>query len=379
MAKCKACGETYPEGSRFCAHCGASVADENAVIADALQAAQKDFDRDSMATLDKSRITYVCSICGSINRIDQDKCTRCGKPRPRNEYVNALKRINASKEMNAQNETLVAPLPVQAEPVQAVEEPVIQEPIAQAEPVAQEPARQVAANVVPVGGQAGAITQPFVVVPYVDSMYPLRQYNPNQLYRYQPYTPDELAAIKAQREAEELKARLAAQEQAQATQESVQEVCESDACSSKRVKKFAGWTLFLSIIMAACAGFVAYIVVGSGLDFAGLELFGYLRLAGAAVMVITALAAIIHSIVRLANGSAKCRGWIIGLLYLVATVAFAIGTIFLGGKAFAFDAIIAYVTNLINANLVKFIGGAVAVVASFIHLVVTAASPRGCK
>ncbi len=377
MAKCKACGETYPEGSRFCAHCGASLADDNAVIADALQAAQKDFDRDSMATLDKSRITYVCSICGSINRIDQDKCTRCGKPRPRNEYVNALKRINASKEMNAQSETLVAPLPVQAEPVQVVEEPVVQEPIAQPEPV-QEVVNQVAPSVMPVGGQAGAITQPFVVVPYVDSMYPLRQYNPNQLYRYQPYTPEELAAIKAQREAEELKARLAVQEQAVA-QEGSQEVCENNVCDAKRVKKFAGWTLFLSIIMAACAGFIAYLVVGNGFDFAGLELFGYIRLAGVAVMVITALAAIIHSIVRLASGNAKCRGWIIGLLYIIAAVAFAIGTIFAGGKAFAFDAIVAYVTDLINTNIIKFIGGVVAVVVAFIHLVVTAASPRARK
>ncbi|MBR2349852.1 MAG: hypothetical protein IKA77_04445 [Clostridia bacterium] len=59
MAKCKACGEFNPEGSRFCAKCGSSMADDNAVIAEALKEAQKDFDRDSMATLDKSRITYV--------------------------------------------------------------------------------------------------------------------------------------------------------------------------------------------------------------------------------------------------------------------------------------------------------------------------------
>ncbi|MBO5776677.1 MAG: zinc ribbon domain-containing protein [Clostridia bacterium] len=230
MAKCKACGEIYPEGSRFCARCGSSVADDNTVIAEALKEAQKDFDRDSMATLDKSRITYVCSICGSINRIDQPKCTRCGKPRPRNEYVNALKRINQSAEFNAQQETLVAPLPVAA-PEQPVEEAPVAEPVKEvAAPV--QAAQPVVANMMVAGGQQGVVAQPFVVVPYVDSMYPLRQYNPNQLYRYQPYTPEELAAIKQQKEAEELRARLAAQ-QAQAAQE---EISVKDNCckASKR-------------------------------------------------------------------------------------------------------------------------------------------------
>ncbi len=376
MAKCKACGETYPDGSRFCAHCGASVADNNTAVAEALQAAQKDFDRDSMATLDKSRITYVCSICGSINRIDQDKCTRCGKPRPRSEYVNALKRINASKEMNAQNETLVAPLPVQTEPVQEVQEPVVQEPISQPEPE-QEPApvQPIAHSVMHVGGQAGAITQPFVVVPYVDSMYPLRQYNPNQLYRYQPYTQEELAAIKAQREAEELQARLQAEQQAQRSEETpVAPVCQG--VDKKKVKSFAGGTLFLSIIMMAIAAIVGYAMFKDGLTLTGLETFGYVKLAGAAVMIITAIAAFIHSLVRVSSGKACCRGWIIGLLYLIATVAFAAGVIFGSSATVSASAVTDY---LANGDIVHMAIGVAAVVVSFIHFVVCACSPKEKK
>lgn len=383
MAKCKACGETYPEGSRFCSRCGASVADDNAVIAEALQAAQKDFDRDSMATLDKSRITYVCSICGSINRIDQDKCVRCGKPRPRSEYVNALKRINASKEMNAQPETLVAPLPVQAaEPDKEVQEPAVQEPVVQPEPevkaepvqpVAQPVAQQVVQNVVPVGGgQAGVITQPFVVVPYVDSMYPLRQYNPNQLYRYQPYTQEELAAMKAQREAEELKARQAAQA-AQGETEPPVHACDCDE-KAKKVKSFGIGTLILSIVMLAVAIWKAIGLGVSGVfnDFSALGLGGVIMVVGNVVMLIMGLIGIIHSSVRIA-GNCKCKGWIIGFVYLIGALAYLAGSAFYAANSVAAGVVLDYVKD---SRVVNFF---ICCVPAIIHLIVAACSPNAEK
>ena len=373
MAKCKACGEIYQEGSRFCSRCGSSVADDSVVIQEALQAAQKDFDRDSMATLDKSRITYVCSICGSINRIDQDKCTRCGKPRPRSEYVTALKRINASKAMNAEAETLVAPLPVKAEPV--VEEPVaVQEPVQEPAPVQEAPAQPIVQNVMPVGGQAGAITQPFVVVPYVDSMYPLRQYNPNQLYRYQAYTPEELAQMEAQRKAEEL-AQRKAQEAAQAlTQEEVAPA-QCSCVDNKKVKSFGIGTLILSIIMFALAAWKAVDLYMTGMlsDLAGLDLGGIIFVAGGVLAVVMGIIGIIHSSVRIA-GKCNCRGWIIGLLYVIAMLATFAGSIFVAEKAVSFDVLLAALKDYTNVAALV-----VTCIPAIIHLIVAACSPRAKK
>ena len=374
MAKCKACGEVYAEGSRFCPRCGTSVADDNVVIAEALQAAQKDFDRDSMATLDKSRITYVCSICGSINRIDQDKCVRCGKPRPRSEYVTALKRINASKAMNAEAaETLVAPLPVQAEPIQEAE-PVVQEPIAQPEPeVKQEaPVQPIVQNVVPVGGQAGAITQPFVVVPYVDSMYPLRQYNPNQLYRYQPYTPEELAAMEAQRKAEEIAQRQAAEAAQGIAQESAP-VCECGV-DKKKVKSFGIGALILSIIMFVLGALSVYNVVTLELidNIMALELDAVIFGAGAVIFALMGLIGIIHSSVRI-NNKSNCRGWIIGLIALIAGIAYNVGMAALLKGALSVDAVLDYMKEGGVINLIIY------AILSLVHLIVCACSPRAKK
>lgn len=373
MAKCKACGAVYADGSRFCASCGASVVDDNTVIAEALQNAQKDFDRDSMATLDKSRITYVCSICGSINRIDQDKCTRCGKPRPRSEYVTALKRINESKAMNAETaETLVAPLPVQAEPV--VQEPVVQEPIVEEKPAVPELAQPVVQNVMAVGGQGGAISQPFVVVPYVDSMYPLRQYNPNQLYRYQPYTPEELAAIKAQREAEELQARL--QAQASMPQEETAPVCECGV-DAKKVKSFGIGTLILSIIMFLLGAYsIVGIVTDKLVDFASLGNADLMFVGGYALATIMGLVGIIHSSVRIA-GKCNCRGWIIGLLYIVGFAVAFVGGIFMASGEISMVALSkAMSLDLFLDNAITI---ALFVVPALVDLIVCACSPRAKK
>lgn len=361
MAKCKACGEVYTDGSRFCARCGASLADDNAVISEALQSAQKDFDRDSMATLDKSRITYVCSICGSINRIDQDKCTRCGKPRPRSEYVTALKRINESKSMNAQPaETLVAPLPIQAEPV--VQEPIAQEPAPQ-ESAVQEVAQPVVQNVTCVGGQGGAISQPFVVVPYVDSMYPLRQYNPNQLYRYQPYTPEELAVIKAQREAEELQARLQAQAQVSAPVEETAPACTCED-NTKKVRGFGIAGLIISLILLALTAYnsvKAYL--GGVFDYSAVP--GMIFVAGCAFTILMGLIGVIHSIVRVV-GKCSCRGWIIGLLFILGYVVVFVGKHDLLDNS---DKVL----TLIKENVIDVVLG---VVPALVYLIVCACSPR---
>ena len=366
MGICKSCGVTFENGSRYCPKCGASVADDNTVITEALQKAQENFDKDSMATIDKDRITYVCSVCGSINQIEKDKCTRCGKPRPRSEYVTALKRINQAKEAIKADGALTAPLPVTIEapveqqPVQegltvvvnnlnevapsdsekAVAQNEVAQPEVQAQPVSQPIVQQVSV----LGGQAGPITQPFVVVPYVDSMYPLRQYNPNQLYRYQPYTQEELAAMKAQRAAEELEVRK--REGLVAEEEPVN--CELDQ-KIKKVKSLGVGTLILAIVMLAVAAFNAYTLVTGG-NITG----NVMLLAGAVVGVVMALIGFIHSCTRV-SGKSGCRGWIVPILYIVGAVLYFIG----GAK------------EMLDIALV-----AVACVPAVIYLIISACSPR---
>ena len=141
MTKCRLCGESNPDTNRFCSNCGARLEEkDNSALTEALENAEKEFDKDSMVSLDKSRITYVCTVCGSVNRIDQEKCSRCGKPRPRSEYVNALRRIKQGNAMR-EEQALVAPAVIQAPAPAPIVEP---EPVQEAAPVREQPARDAA-------------------------------------------------------------------------------------------------------------------------------------------------------------------------------------------------------------------------------------------
>ncbi|MGI6595047.1 MAG: hypothetical protein ACOX24_08275, partial [Christensenellales bacterium] len=74
MVKCKYCGEMNLEDGKYCARCGQELpSNDNTAMKDTLSKAQKSFDRDSLVTLERSRITYVCTVCGNINSIEQDR------------------------------------------------------------------------------------------------------------------------------------------------------------------------------------------------------------------------------------------------------------------------------------------------------------------
>ena len=339
MTKCKFCGESNPDTSRFCARCGQPLVEsDNSALTAALEAAQSEFDRDSMVTLDKSRITYVCSVCGSVNRIDQEKCSRCGKPRPRNEYVNALKRIKQSEQMREESETLVAPIPVtMPEPPQEQRQEVPAETVVNPQPA------QVAAN-----GQAVAIAQPFVVVPYVNPMQPLWQYQPDQLYRFEPYTEEELAAIRSRREMDELNARIAANAPADdmlPPAQAVFAVPRNKASSRSRgVTAVALITLLLTAALAVIMcifpaletskfTLVHYIAgIVPVLGFMGAD---YVYSTGtdaiapvcAIVFGVLVIALLIRSLVRIFRGRAKRIGWILPTLVFVAYLGTALGVV----------------------------------------------------
>ena len=357
MTKCKFCGESNPDTSRFCARCGQPLVEsDNSALTAALEAAQSEFDRDSMVTLDKSRITYVCSVCGSVNRIDQEKCSRCGKPRPRNEYVNALKRIKQSEQMREESETLVAPIPVtMPEPPQEQRQEVPAETVVNPQPA------QVAAN-----GQAVAIAQPFVVVPYVNPMQPLWQYQPDQLYRFEPYTEEELAAIRSRREMEELNARIAANAPADDMLPPAQDVFavpEKKASSRSRgVTAVALITLLLTAALAVIMcilpaldttkfTLVHYIAgIVPVLGFTGAD---YVYSTGtdaiapvcAIVFGVLVIALLIRSLVRIFKGRAKRIGWILPTLVFVAYLATAIGVVAYEKGELSSDAISTFVAE----------------------------------
>ncbi|MBO8423647.1 MAG: zinc ribbon domain-containing protein [Firmicutes bacterium] len=357
MTKCKFCGESNPDTSRFCARCGQPLVEsDNSALTAALEAAQSEFDRDSMVTLDKSRITYVCSVCGSVNRIDQEKCSRCGKPRPRNEYVNALKRIKQSEQMREESETLVAPIPVtMPEPPQEQRQEVPAETVVNPQPA------QVAAN-----GQAVAIAQPFVVVPYVNPMQPLWQYQPDQLYRFEPYTEEELAAIRSRREMDELNARIAANAPADDMLPPAQDVFavpEKKASSRSRgVTAVALITLLLTAALAVIMcllpaletskfTLVHYIAgIVPVLGFTGAD---YVYSTGtdaiapvcAIVFGVLVIALLIRSLVRIFRGRAKRIGWILPTLVFVAYLATAIGVIAYEKGEISSDAISTFVAE----------------------------------
>ena len=357
MTKCKFCGESNPDTSRFCARCGQPLVEsDNSALTAALEAAQSEFDRDSMVTLDKSRITYVCSVCGSVSRIDQEKCSRCGKPRPRNEYVNALKRIKQSEQMREESETLVAPIPVtMPEPPQEQRQEVPAETVVNPQPA------QVAAN-----GQAVAIAQPFVVVPYVNPMQPLWQYQPDQLYRFEPYTEEELAAIRSRREMDELNARIAANAPADDMLPPAQDVFavpEKKASSRSRgVTAVALITLLLTAALAVIMcllpaletskfTLVHYIAgIVPVLGFTGAD---YVYSTGtdaiapvcAIVFGVLVIALLIRSLVRIFRGRAKRIGWILPTLVFVAYLATAIGVIAYEKGEISSDAISTFVAE----------------------------------
>lgn len=336
MTKCRLCGEANPDTNRFCSNCGARLEEkDNSALTEALENAEKEFDKDSMVSLDKSRITYVCTVCGSVNRIDQEKCSRCGKPRPRSEYVNALRRIKQGNSMRDE-QALVAPAVIQAPSPAPVVEP---EPVREQQPAVRQ---EVVQAVAPANGQAAAIQQPFVIVPYVNPMQPLWQYNPDQLYRYEPYTPEELEARRAEREMAELSRRAAEAASTEAAPEPEYVPSVPAAKRSGRFTAIAVITLILTIIAGAIAylgSIVEFLSAFGGeafyeiaLDIASAEGIEMMAPICALIFLVIAVVLLIRSVVRLIRKRASTRGWFIPLVWFISFVAFAAGCVIAEGR-----------------------------------------------
>ncbi|MGI6593622.1 MAG: hypothetical protein ACOX24_00850 [Christensenellales bacterium] len=338
MVKCKYCGEMNLEDGKYCARCGQELpSNDNTAMKDTLSKAQKSFDRDSLVTLERSRITYVCTVCGNINSIEQDRCDTCGKPRPRSEYVAALRKLKQSGRIQPEQQK-PAPQPQTPieEDVKLKEDTPVQAPI----PV-QASYPQVS------GGQLPAAVQPFVVVPYVNTQQPLWQYRPNQVYRFQPYTQEEIEIMKekqaaAQAQVQEVADRVAAEEKEKT------EVAKFPGAKRVRVTAFLTLMIALGIVasmfLAPCtksgnkASFYLFGIVDcfnemgvllgtvpTDYQYKGWQFFVPPVLLTVASILIVAL--IIRSIIRLITGKASVKGFVLPLFIFLTVAGALIGIV----------------------------------------------------
>lgn len=60
------------------------------------------FDTESDVNLSMEQLSYICEYCGKVNAIGAANCVRCGKRRPRNQYLKAMSRLQNSKSVREQ-------------------------------------------------------------------------------------------------------------------------------------------------------------------------------------------------------------------------------------------------------------------------------------
>ena len=76
-----------------------AILGEGSVVDKRLTQANAEFDKELQINLDRERLTYICDYCGKVNQIDNARCSRCGKRRPRNEYIKAMNTIREAKSL----------------------------------------------------------------------------------------------------------------------------------------------------------------------------------------------------------------------------------------------------------------------------------------
>lgn len=211
MAVCKECGALNPDNNKFCSECGQPIVKlDSKAIRDAMSQMEAEFEQDALVNLDRSRLTYICDVCGKVNPIDAKQCLRCGKKRPRSDYINALTKIKNSKNLKRAVETMSVseekPAAVSnvQNPQQELPTPPPAPVLSREEQNTGEEAKELSLYRLTPQSQTveqnRQIVQPFVIVPYVSQNQPLLQYDPNEVYRYMPYTNEE-KKLEAERQA----------------------------------------------------------------------------------------------------------------------------------------------------------------------------------
>jgi uncharacterized OB-fold protein len=357
MIKCKSCGDINLDSSRFCVSCGKPLSDSSSnAMKEALEKAQKSFEKDALATIDRSRITFVCSVCGTVNSIDQDRCSKCGKPRPRSEFVSALKKVKQGYEYS--EEATPEQQPVQEDITQTNEKTPPEEEAIQQPKQLQQPIVQTEGLTAMGGGQANPVVQPFIVVPFVNPNQEIWQYKPNQVFRFQPYSQEEIDS----REMERINQEKAINEAHNLTSnygvENI-EKSEDDIILRQKTKPVRVVGLLLMILSLAMVilayvvniyevfvnGFVQkpilFFVTGIGECVEGAfsihlwDSIGYtyegwtdfISPVAFTIFIILAVVLVIRSFARLLKGSAKRKGFLLPLFVLLFFLTGVVGII----------------------------------------------------
>lgn len=63
---------------------------------------EEQFDTELQVNLNLDQLSYICEYCGKVNSISATHCIRCGKRRPRNEYVMAMSKIKNAKSIKVE-------------------------------------------------------------------------------------------------------------------------------------------------------------------------------------------------------------------------------------------------------------------------------------
>jgi hypothetical protein len=323
---------------------------------EALEKAQKSFEIDALATIDRSRITFVCSVCGTVNSIDQDRCSKCGKPRPRSEFVSALKKVKQGYEYS--EEATPEQQPVQEDITQTNEKTPPEEEAIQQPKQLQQPIVQTEGLTAMGGGQANPVVQPFIVVPFVNPNQEIWQYKPNQVFRFQPYSQEEIDS----REMERINQEKAINEAHNLTSnygvENI-EKSEDDIILRQKTKPVRVVGLLLMILSLAMVilayvvniyevfvnGFVQkpilFFVTGIGECVEGAfsihlwDSIGYtyegwtdfISPVAFTIFIILAVVLVIRSFARLLKGSAKRKGFLLPLFVLLFFLTGVVGII----------------------------------------------------
>jgi ribosomal protein L40E len=359
MAKCLTCGTVNPEENVYCAKCGTKLIGSTKSATDAAyEEAQKEFEKDALIAMNKDKIVYTCLICGTVNRIENEVCSKCGKKRPRNEFVSALRRIQEGRA--AQEEYAAEQKAAAAEAEAAPVQPVPDEPIQEK--------KYTLYKYVEMPRQMPPTVQPFVIVPYVNPQQPLWQYRPNQVYRFQPFTYEErliaernaLAAQKGAPPTEEELLRIRSQvdndlkalggnKQGKAKGGNGKKAVRAGALLSLLISVAAIVLFFLTSLSSTidlkgigyASALIACINGAFGTDISfGDAAYTYSGAAsfviplGAIIIVLISAGIAIASIVKLATGRAKCKGFVAPLIALLIAIAVAITMISVSGFGF---------------------------------------------
>jgi len=64
--------------------------------------ANADFEKEKNVILDIDNLSYICDYCGKVNQMGAPRCVRCGKRRPRSEYIDAMNKIKSAKSIKTE-------------------------------------------------------------------------------------------------------------------------------------------------------------------------------------------------------------------------------------------------------------------------------------